>query len=162
MPHRRQQPPQFQGYILRIINWEVGFSSYGRKEESRDEYLNLALDVEFPAPIKGVSAGQITLFGSTERGGGYLQYDIDKTLNGALWIGIVGAATLVTLLSAGKQIILFLYGKPFRYRSAASRYPRASPTHFPQIRLDKSRRPRYSGGHGININATECDSPSTQ
>lgn len=121
MPHRRKQYPQFQGYMLRIINWEIGFSSYGRKEESRDEYFNLALDVQLPEPVKGVSGGEITLFGSTELGGGYLEYDINKTLRGALWIGTAGAATLVTLLTAGRQIILFLYGNPFRYRSAAIR-----------------------------------------
>jgi hypothetical protein len=42
-------------------------------------------------------------------------------LRGVLWIGIDGATSLVTLLTAKMNIILFLYGKPFRYRSAAIR-----------------------------------------
>lgn len=57
----------------------------------------------------------------TSGAGHYLKYDIDKTLRGTLWIGITGAATLVTLLASEKQIILFLYEKPFRYRSAATK-----------------------------------------
>ena len=112
MPHRRNQPPQFQGYMLRIINWEAGFSSYGSREDPRDESLNLELHVILTEPAKGVTGGELTLYGSTERGGGYLEYDIGKTLRGALWIGIAGAATLVTMLTAGRQIILFLYQTP--------------------------------------------------
>ena len=69
MPRHRNQPPQFQGYMLRIISWEVGFSSYGRKIEFRDEYFNLALDVQLSEPVKGVSSSEITLFGSNELGG---------------------------------------------------------------------------------------------
>lgn len=106
MAHRRKQAPQFQGYMLRITNWEVGFSSYGSREDPQDESLNLESHVKLTESVKGVTGGEITLYGSTERGGGYLQYDVDKTLRGALWIGIAGAATLVTLLTVGKKIDL--------------------------------------------------------
>ena len=121
MPSKRKQPQQFQGYQLVVSKWEIGFSSSQMPEDPRKEYLDLALDVKLSSPIKGVTAGHITLFGSMNQCGGYLKYNIDKTLYGALWIGIPGASVLVTVLTSGKQIILFLYGKPFRYRSAAIR-----------------------------------------
>lgn len=74
--------------------------------------------MEFLEPVKEVKAGHLTLYGSTTDFGGFLQYDNDRLLRGALWISLSGAAALVNLLTAGHQTILELYGKPFRYRSA--------------------------------------------
>ena len=121
MPRRRKQLIQYQGYLLRITSWEIGFNSFRANENPNNESLDIALDVTLSEPIKGVTAGQITLYGSTEQRGGYLQYDADKTLQGTVWIGMAGATNLVTMLAAEQQIILFLYGKPFRYRTAAIR-----------------------------------------
>ena len=118
--HTRRQEEQFECYQLAISKWWLGYSSRRAKEE-HDEYFNLALDVELLQPSKGVKAGHLTLYGSTTDYGGFLDYDIDRMLRGALWIGQQGAAALVTVLSAGQQTILELYGKPFRYRSAAIR-----------------------------------------
>ena len=89
--------------------------------EERDEYIDLALDVDLLEPVKGVRAGHLTLYGSTADYGGFLQYDIDRTLRGTLWISLQGAAALINILTAGQQTILQLYGKPFRYRSATIR-----------------------------------------
>ncbi len=115
MPRRRKQLQQFRGYQLVISKWEIGFSSSQVEENPHEECLDLALDVELFIPIKGVTAGHLVLYGSTDGAGGYLKYDNDKTLNGALWIGFSGTATLLTILVVGRQIILVLYGKPFRY-----------------------------------------------
>ncbi len=80
MPRSRKQLQQFQSYQLVVSKWEIGFSSSQVEDDLRKEYLDLALDVELSAPIKGVSTGQISLYGSTDQGGVYLQYNIDKTL----------------------------------------------------------------------------------
>lgn len=80
MPHRRKKNIQWQSYLLRITNWEIGFNSYRGNENPYNESLDIAMDVTLTEPIKAVTGGQITLYGSTEQRGGYLQYDVDKTL----------------------------------------------------------------------------------
>jgi hypothetical protein len=116
----RRQEEQFECYQLAISKWWLGYSSH-RTNEEHDEYLNLALAVDFLEPVKGVKAGHLTLYGSTTYLGGLLQYDNNRLLRGALWISLAGSAALVNVLTAGQQTILELYGKPFRYRSAAIR-----------------------------------------
>lgn len=121
MPRKRKQPQQFQDYQLVVLKWHIGYFLCRAEEYQNEGSLDLALDVEFPSPIKGVKGGQISLFGLSDHTGGYLKYNNGKILQGALWISEAGAAALVTVLTAGQQIIIDLYGKPFRYRSAAIR-----------------------------------------
>jgi hypothetical protein len=116
----RRLEEQFECYQLAILKWWLGYSSRRAKEE-HDEHFNLALDVELLQPVKGVQAGHLTLYGSTTDYGGFLDYNIDRILRGALWIGPSGAAALANVLTARQETILELYGKPFRYRSAAIR-----------------------------------------
>jgi len=120
MKHTRKQEQQFQCYQLAISKWWIGHSS-SRINGECNECLDLALDVELLEPVKGVKAGHLTLYGSTAEVSGFLQYDNDRMLRGALWISFSGAAALVNVLTAGQPTILDLYGKPFRYRSAAIR-----------------------------------------
>jgi hypothetical protein len=95
MPRKKKNSVQYQGYLLRITNWEIGFNSYRGNENPYNESLDIALDATLTESIKGVEAGQITLYGSAEQRGGYLQYDVDKTLQGTVWIGMAGATPLL-------------------------------------------------------------------
>lgn len=120
MKRTRKQEQQFQCYQLAVSRWWLGYSSRRTKEE-HDECLDLALDVELLEPVKGVKAGRLTLYGSANDRGGFLQYNADRMLGGALWISLQGASALVNVLTAGQQTVFELYGKPFRYRKAAMR-----------------------------------------
>ena len=84
MKRTHKQEQQFQCYQFAVSKWWLGYSSR-RTNEEHDEYFNLALDVELLQPIKGVKAGHLTLYGSTTDYGGFLDYDIDRMLRGALW-----------------------------------------------------------------------------
>lgn len=137
-PRKREQ--QFQCYQLAVSKWWIGYSSSRIKEEY-NECLDLALDVEFLEPVKGVKAGHLTLYGSTNDRGGFLQYNIDRMLSGALWIGLQGATALVNVLTAGQQTVLELYGKPFRYRKRPSGTSHGSQR---DILLSKSCSAEYS------------------
>jgi hypothetical protein len=116
----RRQEHQFECYQLAISEWWAGYSLCSVSGEY-DECIELALDVELLEPVKGVKAGHLALYGSMADYGGFLQYDTDRILRGALWISMQGAAALINILTAGQQAILQLYGKPFRYRSATIR-----------------------------------------
>ncbi len=59
MPRRRKQPQEFQDYQLVVLKSYIGYFHCRAEKYENEGSLDLALDVEFPSPVKGVRGGQI-------------------------------------------------------------------------------------------------------
>ncbi|MCP4897022.1 MAG: hypothetical protein GY906_08610 [bacterium] len=120
MAGRKRNSETPASYRLTVQSWDACYSSSGGGHESED-FLSVDLGVCLSHEANGVSSGDITVYGSSESRGGYLGYDTDKRLGGALFVGVSGVQALLSLLAGDRIVVLDLTGSEFKYRKAPIR-----------------------------------------
>ena len=109
-------------YRLAVDGWQAMFSACTRTGDPPDELepesLSIGLRVRLQSPVKGVEAGELVVYSCADSAMGMLNYNVEKVLQGAVWVSCDAVRSLLVLLCSGRDIELDLLGNPFRYRKA--------------------------------------------